>query len=451
MHKLGVISLLALLMGAGCGGSNLGDGDGDGGALAPDARGECAVDTDSDGLCDDEEVMLGTDPNDPDTDGDGINDGDEVNMGLDPKNPDTDGDGISDGEELVLGTDPKQPDEACANDEAVASAVSKPVDIIFVIDNSGSMTGEILSIEQNINANFATIIEASNIDYRIIMVARHGNANPDESICVSTPLSGHTCSPPPGQPVNTARFFHYSVEIGSNDSFAKILNTYNAADEFGLAPNGWAEWLRPEAYKVFVEFTDDASNTTVDAFETALFAKVPAHFGTAADRNYVFHSIVGMAANVPSTAAWLPTDPIQNGLCNFGSNGAVAPGVRYQELSIRTGGLRFPLCETTSYNTIFQAVATGVVDSVSLPCNFAIPPAPMGETVDPSRMIIKYTPSTGSPITLTRVANEAACVANAWYLENDQIVLCADTCTTVTGDPEGQIKVRAACEGEGIE
>ncbi|PWU67330.1 adhesive domain-containing protein, partial [Gracilibacillus dipsosauri] len=39
------------------------------------------VDTDGDGLTDEEEEQAGTDPNNPDTDGDGINDGDEVDNG----------------------------------------------------------------------------------------------------------------------------------------------------------------------------------------------------------------------------------------------------------------------------------------------------------------------------------------------------------------------------------
>lgn len=54
-------------------------------------------DSDGDGLTDDEEASLGTDPNNPDSDGDGISDGDEVDQGTDPNNPDSDGDGIPDG------------------------------------------------------------------------------------------------------------------------------------------------------------------------------------------------------------------------------------------------------------------------------------------------------------------------------------------------------------------
>ncbi len=76
---------------------------------------DVARDSDGDGLTDDEEAALGTDPLDPDTDGGGASDGDEVAIGTDPLNPsddnlDSDGDGLPDAEETNLGTDPAVPD-----------------------------------------------------------------------------------------------------------------------------------------------------------------------------------------------------------------------------------------------------------------------------------------------------------------------------------------------------
>lgn len=47
------------------------------------------VDSDSDGLTDEEEATYGTDPFNPDTDGDGYTDGDEVAAGYDPNGPGT--------------------------------------------------------------------------------------------------------------------------------------------------------------------------------------------------------------------------------------------------------------------------------------------------------------------------------------------------------------------------
>lgn len=94
---------------------------------------ECQIlitgDTDGDGVEDAQEILNGTDPNDPDSDDDGWNDGEEQPGGcpdpndadsdddglpdpLDPNpcNPDSDGDGVPDGQEEGGGTDPENPD-----------------------------------------------------------------------------------------------------------------------------------------------------------------------------------------------------------------------------------------------------------------------------------------------------------------------------------------------------
>lgn len=69
-----------------------------------------AVDSDGDGLTDEEEKTLGTDPNSVDTDKDGLFDRDEVKIyHTDPLNPDTDGDGIPDGIEVKNGDNPNGP------------------------------------------------------------------------------------------------------------------------------------------------------------------------------------------------------------------------------------------------------------------------------------------------------------------------------------------------------
>jgi hypothetical protein len=65
-------------------------------------------DPDGDGLSNNEEASLGTDPNNWDHDGDGLSDGFEFesqeDLGTDPLDDDTDGDGLSDGLEYRIGT-----------------------------------------------------------------------------------------------------------------------------------------------------------------------------------------------------------------------------------------------------------------------------------------------------------------------------------------------------------
>ncbi|HEX9679753.1 MAG TPA: hypothetical protein VGA08_03995 [Candidatus Saccharimonadales bacterium] len=68
------------------------------------------VDTDRDGLSDEDEALYGTNPELVDTDDDGLTDRDEVVVfKTDPLNPDTDGDGFTDGDEVRNGYDPKGP------------------------------------------------------------------------------------------------------------------------------------------------------------------------------------------------------------------------------------------------------------------------------------------------------------------------------------------------------
>ena len=73
------------------------------------------VDSDNDGLSNEDEAIYGTNPNDPDTDDDGLLDGTEFDMaqGTGCPNPlisDSDYDGLWDGAEVALGTSPCNPD-----------------------------------------------------------------------------------------------------------------------------------------------------------------------------------------------------------------------------------------------------------------------------------------------------------------------------------------------------
>ncbi|MBI4092963.1 MAG: hypothetical protein HY420_03495 [Candidatus Kerfeldbacteria bacterium] len=68
------------------------------------------ADSDLDGLTNDLEATLGTNPTNPDTDKDGLSDFDEVRVyRTNPSNPDTDNDGNSDGPEVQKGYSPTGP------------------------------------------------------------------------------------------------------------------------------------------------------------------------------------------------------------------------------------------------------------------------------------------------------------------------------------------------------
>jgi len=65
-----------------------------------------------------------------DSDGDGLSDEEEAEIGTDPNNPDTDGDGFSDGEEVRKGTDPLDP-----NDHPMPGYIDPDSRMDITIDN----------------------------------------------------------------------------------------------------------------------------------------------------------------------------------------------------------------------------------------------------------------------------------------------------------------------------
>lgn len=68
-------------------------------------------DSDGDGLSDEREAGLGTDPLNRDSDGDGLSDGEEIDtFGTDPFSTDTDADGLTDGDERNYGSSPVSSD-----------------------------------------------------------------------------------------------------------------------------------------------------------------------------------------------------------------------------------------------------------------------------------------------------------------------------------------------------
>ena len=353
--------------------------------------------------------------------------------------------------------------DACVATEAEATLKKRPVDIVFIIDNSGSMGDNIESVQNNINESFASIIGASGIDYRVIMISEHGKLSA-ESICVKAPLSATTCEPVPLAPApNPPIFFQYSVPIGSHNSICQALAGYDGAlaDQYALGVGGWKQWLRQEALKVFVEVTDDGiscnfggqnyndsdnaagGQAAADKFDAALLALDPEQFGTADARNYIWHSIVGLAKNNPATEAYLPGDALVLGVCNT----AVAAGTGYQFLSQKTGGLRFPICEYQSYDVIFQEIAEGVIEGAKVECEFPVPEPPPGEKLDLATVIVEYTPGgVGAKEQFKQVPSADDCEPSSFYIAAGLIQLCPDACAVVQDDDAAKLGILFGCE-----
>lgn len=453
----------SLLLCAGCDGRIGGGGNGPGMDASPDAPVSTGPDQDGDGLPDADEVARGTDPAIPDSDGDGLSDGDEVNRGTDPLKPDTDGDGIPDGDEVDIGTDPTDPNSnGCAGSSAEATLTKRPADIIIMIDTSGSMGGEADQVELRINNDLAGVLESNDVDYRIIMVADFppddGGDATDPTLCIGPPLTTQDCSNlTSSKPINGDRFFHYDTHVNSTDAlvvavdeFADPLGDEGQTSGAGQITGGWGTLLRPGSLKFFVVISDDDSEDKSAAdFDTEIKAAYAAMYPDAGPLEYVFQSIIGIAANPDSAdAAWPASEPIEADDCG---TGAVNNGAVYQELSIATGGIRFPLCNNDNFNVIFNAIAGDVAGGVTLPCTY-VPDAAGGDNVDLDRSALVFEPGNSTDVeSLNRVADPATCYDGAYYREGDAFTLCTATCDRVSQDPAGKVLLRLGCRIEVIE
>lgn len=312
------------------------------------------------------------------------------------------------------------PIEACAGQSVQANRAE--VDIIVVIDTSGSMGEETAQVQANINT-FAQKIGQSGLDYTVTMIAERppfGIPLP-VGICVPPPLAGANCAD------NPPRFHHIGDDVDSWNSLLKILEHYPT----------YEKWLRPSAYKVFIEVTDDNSLLmSWSDFDAQLLAKSPAQFGTASARRYIFNSICGYKNGTPA----LSPDK-----CGSAEN----TGDQYQHLSQLTGGAIAPVCET-DYSVVFDNIAKGLI--TRLGCEFAFPTATGGQQADPAAIVVNYTPSGGAPKALTQVTDAAKCgtVADAWYYDNNakpsRIIFCESTCATAGADTGGKLDIAVGCK-----
>jgi hypothetical protein len=92
------------------------------------------------------------------------------------------------------------------------------------------------------------------------------------------------------------------------------------------------------------------------------------------------------------------------------------------------------------------------IQNKTLPCSYLIPEPPPGETLNLGEVNVTYTPTGGQPTTIPQAAGGlASCMpgTNAWYYDDPAnptaVVLCPDTCATLTADAGTTVSVVFGC------
>ncbi len=304
---------------------------------------------------------------------------------------------------------------SCEGTSVTAQNQIQPVDIVWVIDNSGSMGDEAAIVQSNI-LDFVDTIGRSGLDYRVVMVTAMG--------FVDVPAS--LASDP-------ERFLFVNEDVQSNDPLNDALARFPDYEAF----------LRPAASLHFVFVTDDESDLSAVDFRTRMRALTRTPFKAQ------------VIASPPGS-----THCMFGGFCIDGcadpDGDAAANGDQYWELAMLTGGSSYSIC-TNDWSALFADLSRAISVVRPLPCRYSIPVPPEGMSFDPFLVNVDYTAGDGTSARFPYVGNPDGSVecpvgGNGWYYDDPArprtILLCVDTCNLIEDDAAARIDIAFGCATE---
>jgi hypothetical protein len=359
----------------------------------------------------------------------------------------------SSGAGSAIGSGVRPGDPGTGPDGSCNSVVSKAektlggkADIIFVVDNSGSMSEEASAIQKNLNA-FSQQIVASGIDVHVILIASApsgasagacidptgiaclfvpGLTVAETGICMDPPLGLQGACPKQDDTNQAGGYVHVRQPVDSHNALEMIEKSFSAYQ--GL--------LRADAAKTFVVVTDDDANKnpTADAF-----------------------------------TSWVNGQPLFQGAtwrfsglyCATGAGNCANAGTVYAGLVKATSGITGDMAQFSNgqidaqFKTVFDSLAKAIVkDAVPVPCQWKIPPPPEGATLDPNAVNLHYTSGAGVDTAILSVDDESKCSPDfpGWHYDNNTapttVIACPQVCTTIQADDSAEIQVLFGCARE---
>lgn len=314
--------------------------------------------------------------------------------------------GADQGDDVDTGAGDGDGDDSCASVSETADFVEVPADIIFVVDNSGSMSEEAAFVQAEMNG-FSAQIEASGIDHHVVLISSY----PDEGngICIDPPLGAGGC---PGADDNLPVYRHVDEKVGSHDALELLLDTHDQ----------WQGSIRANSVKHVIVVSDDESELGADDFDQAFRALDPSY------DPYQLHAIV---------CPWMCPE-------------AAEIGQTYLDLLAQTNGVLGDLC-AQDFQTVFDELADAVIAGVPLSCEFDIPAPPEGMTLDPDLVNVELDDGAGGLEVIPRVDAPVDCVSvpEGWYYDDplapQQISLCPQTCSKAQSYEMGAVNVQFGC------
>ncbi|HBQ19283.1 MAG: VWA domain-containing protein [Sandaracinaceae bacterium] len=289
-----------------------------------------------------------------------------------------------------------------------------PIDIVWVVDTSGSMRNEAERVQENMQ-RFATAIGGVGLDWHVVMISTQ------DFVSVPEPLA------------SDPRYLLIDRAVSSNEPLRALLAEWPRYSDF----------LRRGAISHFIAVTDDESDLGWMEFQTEMRRNLM--------RNFIFHTISSEVAG-PSSFMYPNGQPCQTG-SGFPPEGAAEPGVQYWELASATGGRTFSICTPSSeWVSLFDSLTAAIAVPQRIPCEYDIPDPPEGEELDLMRVNVRFRSSGGDSTVFPYVGGSdgADCTTPGWYYDDPaaptRIILCPNACTQISGDAGGRVDVELGCQ-----
>jgi len=322
----------------------------------------------------------------------------------------------------------------CARTEvtAVDTTITRPADILFVIDTSPSMLEEIGFVQQNLNA-FTEGLVLDGVDARVIMIGetipadvpvdmRHTVAG----ICLDPPLGSGSCPDDTLLPT----YLHVDYAVHSADSLDILMVT---------KPD-WIGQIRPEAHKAIVVISDDDG-----VYPRDIVFQEPDLLD---DIDYMSEKFVeDFAASDPDLLSpWTLNGVFGFSVCEYSDD----VGDLYARIVEMTNGVAGDLCEQ-DFEPVFDKLGTHIVEeAVTLSCEWELPDPVEGQTFSTELVLVTRLSGGSATQELVQVPSEAGCAAGGWHFDDPanptRILACEETCDAIQDDAEGSIEVSFACE-----
>lgn len=300
---------------------------------------------------------------------------------------------------------------ACVASEAQAQLI--PLDMIILLDRSGSMVGQKWDGSTNALKTFVNDPASSGINVGIVYYPIDNAAESCDYLLYSD-LAVPVAELPGNAPALVA-------SIDAEDPNGSDTPTYGALKGALFNATGYQE-ANP-THKVIVVFASDGDPNGCP------------------DNQDNISEIAGLASSALNYNGVQTYVIAIQGATVGALNQIAAAGGTMQAYDVTANVAQFS-----------QKMAE--IRAAALSCEFVIPPPPAAQELDPEKINVSYTPGgQGMPQTLPQAQNLADCGAGAgWYYDNNmeptKILLCPGSCTTVQADSAAAIGVLFGCKTE---